>query len=147
MPCGQARSNTGRGRGQPGFRRIVGLTGRVLFASRQTWGLLGLADSDEMAGRSVFDCVSRATGRGWRRSLQPGESGAPKKHGVHGLARDGTTVPVDVSSVTIRDDAGQSSAVMAIIREITERKRAEQALERSNGLSNTCSNPAITSGN
>ena len=33
------------------------LNGQVLFASRQTWKLLGLSDSDELVGRSIFDYV------------------------------------------------------------------------------------------
>jgi hypothetical protein len=44
------------------------------------------------------------------------------------LRQDGTTVPVEASSVVIRDAAGQPKAVMAVIRDITQRKRAEEAL-------------------
>jgi PAS domain S-box-containing protein len=107
------------------------LNGRVLVASRQTWGLLGLADSDELVGRSVFDFViendrkplagniSNLTEVGVRRSTQ-----------YTGLRQDGSSVPVEVSSAVIQDTAGRPKAVMATIRDITERKQAQEALER-----------------
>jgi PAS domain S-box-containing protein len=105
--------------------------GRVLFASRQTRGLLGLAEADELVGRSVFDCViendrkplaenmSNLTKVGVRRSTE-----------YAGLRQDGSSVPVEVSSAVVQDTAGRPRAVMAVIRDITERKRAQEALER-----------------
>jgi PAS domain S-box-containing protein len=108
------------------------LNGRVLFASRQTWGLLGLADSDELVGQSVFDSVIEndrkrlaenmfhLVGVGVRRNTE-----------YPALRKDGTTVPAEVSSSVIRDVEGQPKAVMAVIRDITERKQAQEALRQS----------------
>jgi PAS domain S-box-containing protein len=47
------------------------------------------------------------------------------------IRRDGRTVPVEASSVVIRDAKGQPKAVMAVIRDITERKEIEEALRQS----------------
>jgi len=108
------------------------LNGRVLFASRQTWGMLGLAESDELVGRSVFDYViendrkrlagnmSNLVGVGIRRNTE-----------YTAIRQDGTTVPTEVSSTLIRDAEGRPKAVMAVISDISERKRAEAALRRS----------------
>ena len=58
--------------------------GRVLYASRQAWALLGLCESEELAGRSIF----RLCG-GERSAAIGGEydaasaSGSPHKHAVH----------------------------------------------------------------
>ena len=107
------------------------LNGRVLFASRQAWGLLGLSDSDELLGRSVFDWViedDRKRLAGNMSNLV--EVGVRRNTEYTSIRQDGTTVPVDVSSVVIRDATGQQKAVMAVIRDITDRKRAEDALER-----------------
>ena len=60
------------------------LNGQVLFASRQTWKLLGLSDSDELVGRSIFDYViqnDRKRLAGNMSNLV--EAGVRKKHGVH----------------------------------------------------------------
>ena len=107
------------------------LNGHVQFASRQTWELLGLSDSDELIGRSVFDYViendrKRLAGNlsnlvklGLRRSTE-----------YTALRQDGATVPVEASSVVLRDAVGQPKAVMAVIRDISERKRAEEALQQ-----------------
>jgi PAS domain S-box-containing protein len=45
--------------------------------------------------------------------------------------KDGTIFPVVLRTYLIRDDRGQPSAMWAIIRDITERKRTEAALKRS----------------
>jgi PAS domain S-box-containing protein len=44
------------------------------------------------------------------------------------LARDGTEIPIDDSAAPIRDDQGQVYGVVLIFRDITERKKAEDAL-------------------
>ena len=110
---------------------MTDLSGRVLFASRQTWGLFGLADTDEFVDRSVFDYVveddrqklaenmSNLLGVGVRRSTE-----------YTAMRQDGTMVPVEASSVVIRDATGQPQVAMAVIRDITKRKQAQEALER-----------------
>ena len=42
--------------------------------------------------------------------------------------KDGTVFPVELRTFLIKDDHGQPSAMWAIVRDITERKRAEEAL-------------------
>ena len=45
--------------------------------------------------------------------------------------KDGTVFPVDLRTILIRDDDGQPVAMWAIVRDITERRRAEEALRLS----------------
>jgi PAS domain S-box-containing protein len=107
------------------------LSGRVLFASRQTWGLLGLADSDQLAGRSVFEYVIENDRKRLAENMSGlMEAGVRRNTEYTSLRKDGTTVPAEASSTVIRDAEGRPKAVMAVIRDITERKRAEEALER-----------------
>jgi PAS domain S-box-containing protein len=43
---------------------------------------------------------------------------------------DGSIVPVELRTVLARDDAGQPIAMWAIVRDVTERKRAEEAVRQ-----------------
>ncbi|MCE5268377.1 MAG: PAS domain S-box protein [Planctomycetaceae bacterium] len=45
--------------------------------------------------------------------------------------KDGTVFPVEVRMFLIRDDRDQPSAMWALVRDITERKRAEEAVQES----------------
>jgi PAS domain S-box-containing protein len=105
--------------------------GRVLFASPQSRKLFGLADSEELVGRSVFDYVIEKDRQRLAGNLSDlVEVGVRRSTEYTSIRQDGTTIPVDVSSVVIRDAAGQPKVAMAVIRDITQRKRAEEALER-----------------
>ncbi len=44
--------------------------------------------------------------------------------------KDGTVFPVELRVLLLRDDQGQPSGMWAIVRDITERKRAEEALRQ-----------------
>jgi PAS domain S-box-containing protein len=108
------------------------LNGQVVFASRQTGGLLGLADSDELVGRSVFDYVIENDRKRLAGNMANAvDVGVRRSTEYTSLRQNGTTTPVEASSVVIRDATGQPKAVMAVIRDITGRKQAEEALRRS----------------
>jgi PAS domain S-box-containing protein len=110
---------------------MTDLDGQILFASRQTWQLLKVEDSEELAGRSVFDCVipedrarlaanlARLVAAGMRSGTE-----------YTCLRADGTTVPTETSSMLIRDVAGRPKALIAVIRDISGRKEAEEALRQ-----------------
>jgi PAS domain S-box-containing protein len=107
------------------------LDGRILFASGQTWRLLGLAESDALAGRSVFDYVIEDD----RRRLAANIShlvdvGVRRNTEYRALRKNGTVFPAEASSTVICDAQGRPKAVMAVIRDISERKKAEESLER-----------------
>jgi PAS domain S-box-containing protein len=107
------------------------LTGKVLYASKQTWNLLGLPDQVELRGRSVFDYVVEVNQRRLQESIPTLIEVGVRRHTEYTARRlDGTTVPTEVSSAVIRDVKSQPRGVMAVIRDITERKQADEALRQ-----------------
>ena len=46
------------------------------------------------------------------------------------LKKDGTLFPGEISAAVLKDGFGQPYALVAVLRDITERKQAEEALER-----------------
>lgn len=50
------------------------------------------------------------------------------------IRKDGSTVPVEGNFRFIRDPSGEAKGILAIIRDITERKRTEEALRESEAL-------------
>jgi len=110
---------------------VSDLAGKSLFVSKQAWKLLGISEQEELVGKSVFNYVVEAD----RPRLATNLADLVAK-GVHGhseytgLRPDGTTIPTELSSAVIRDAQGQPMAIVAIIRDISERKRAEETLQK-----------------
>ena len=110
---------------------MTDLEGQILFASRQTWPLLGLSADVALIGRSALDFVVP----GDRERLAANasdlvEAGVRRNTEYKAIRPDGNEVPVDVSSVFLRDGQGKQKAMMAVIRDITARRQAEEALGR-----------------
>jgi len=107
------------------------LRGQVLFASPQAQDLVGLPDDEELADKLLVDFVVEEERRQVTTNLaRLLDAGVRRDIEYNVLRRDGTTVPVEVSSALIRDAAGQPKAVMVIVRDVTVRKRALAALAR-----------------
>jgi PAS domain S-box-containing protein len=108
---------------------MTDLEGRILFASRQTWQLVGLSDQEDLVGQSVFDYVIEEDRRRLAENIpRLVQTGVRRNAEYTALRQDGTTAPTEISSAINQDPAGQPIAVTAVIRDITERKRAEEIL-------------------
>ncbi len=85
----------------------------------------------ELVGQSVFDYVIEADRPRLAANIADLiVAGRQGNEEYTALRPDGTTVPTELSSAMIRDAQGQPMALMAMIRDISERKRAEQALQQ-----------------
>ncbi len=110
---------------------ISDLTGKILYASRQTWNLLGLPEQHELVGQSVFDYTVENDRRRLKKDIPTlVEEGIRRRAECTVLRPDGEMVPTEASSAVIRDAQGQPKAVIAVIRDITERKQADEALRQ-----------------
>ena len=123
---------------------MTDLEGQILFASQQVRELHGLQAAEALLGCSVFEQVIEEDRRRLAASVaRVAELGVQKNIEYTALRRDGTTVPVETSAALIRDAAGQPRGTVAVIRDITERKRAEQTLAQFSAIVNSSQDAII----
>ncbi len=110
------------------------LSGKTLFVSKQTWKLLGVSEQEELVGQNTYDYVIEADrarlAANYADLLKVGRRSQTE---YTALRKDGTTVPVELSSVISRDAQGCPTGAIAIIRDVSESKRANQALRQHYG--------------
>ena len=110
---------------------VTDLTAKAVFVSRQAWRLLAVPEQEELVGRSVFDYVIEADRPRLAANIADLlEVGKQKNMEYTVLRPDGITVPTELSSAVVRDAQGRPIALMAIIRDISERKQAEETLRQ-----------------
>jgi len=111
---------------------VTDLSGTVLMCNEQAAVQQGSGDPAGLLGLNAFDFVApedreRAVENA-RRTL---ESGSVRGVEYDLLRQDGTRVPAELSASVIRDPQGQPRAFIAVVRNISERKRAAKALRSS----------------
>lgn len=106
--------------------------GRIVFANRRLCKMLGYTES-ELIGKNIADVTYRddlrKTMRFFRRMIQLGKPFSIEKRYVR---KDGSVLWVDVSCNVVREPNGKAQSAVAVIVDITARKKVEAALLRSN---------------
>jgi signal transduction histidine kinase len=93
--------------------------------------MLGVPEGEELVGRNVLDNVIEDEHRRLAANYSNVLVAGTRKNTEYTVRRrDGTTVPAEASSAVICDAAGKPKAVMAVIRDISARKKAEEALQK-----------------
>lgn len=111
---------------------MTDLKGNILFASRQAWRLASLPDSEKFIGRSMFDFMVEEDRQRFVENVpRLAEAGVRHYTEYTAVRVDGTTYPTESCSAMICDANGQPAAIVAVIRDITERKQAEAAIQQS----------------
>jgi len=108
---------------------IIVQDGILQFANSKMVELTGFS-LDKALGRSFVDFVSSGKRELVVDRYKRGMSGEdiPSKYEIEILSKDGGKIPVEVSASSIEYEG--RPADMAIIRDITERKRAEESIKR-----------------
>lgn len=107
------------------------LTGRVLYANARAFEVTGYEPS-ELADLRVQDAIAPELRDAWSQRLRGRLDGDRSQH-LYTLeleARDGRRIPVEISSTPLVE-AGQTKAVLAVARDVSERLRAEHELRAS----------------
>ncbi|MBN2172416.1 MAG: PAS domain S-box protein [Candidatus Krumholzibacteriota bacterium] len=111
---------------------FLDLTGRFELTNAALQGMLGYA-SEELRGRSFLDVTAAPYRDDDRLRLAAMVAGrrSEDQHEKEYLRRDGAAVPVSVRAWLVRDEAGRPQRLMALVRDISERRQAEAALRAS----------------
>ena len=112
---------------------VVDEEGKFIDANEAFCEMLGYT-MDELRGMEDFYEITPPEWREWEREqiwkkklLQQGYSGIYEKEYIR---KDGSTFPVELQSFTVYDDSGNISYLWGVARDITERKKAEEELQK-----------------
>lgn len=110
----------------------VDMEGRIIEFNRAYQEMLGY-DEQELAALTYMDLTPPR----WRAedasiaAEQVIPLGYSEVHEKEYRRKDGTIVPVELRSFLLRDDDGRPAAIWAIVRDVTERTRVQNALRES----------------
>jgi len=103
---------------------------RTTFANRALEEMLGCAPG-EMLGRSVFEFVDGEEHARMTEGLERRRRGIAERQDQRYRHKNGSTVWVMMEASPLTDDAGQYAGTLAMATDVTDRRRAEEALRAS----------------
>jgi len=114
---------------------VCNLDGVYIEASQKAIELLGFKSADEFIGKSYFQIIAPEDQEKVKRVFQKIlEEGFIKNIEITLLKKNGTSFIGEANASLIKDVYGKPKAIIGIIREITEHKKAEEALRESEEL-------------
>ena len=121
--------------GEAAKAEVEPLTGRLLRVNRAYCELLGYAE-EELLGMTAWDVTNPDDREHNEASYNRLPSGEIDKfqYEKRYVRKDGRTVWGLVSAVVLRDADGQPLRTVAVVQDVSERKRAEEGLQRSEEL-------------
>ncbi len=113
---------------------LVDLNERIVFANRAAEEIFDV-EAGGLIGRSLLEFVSPADVAMVQKETQQRRAGKPSVYELEVFhERAGDTRTISVSATPLPDSAGQVSNALGVFHDISERKRAEQALRASEQL-------------
>ena len=103
---------------------------RTVYVNSRIAEMLGYVES-EMVGRSFFDFIDPKIVEIAKRDLEQRQHGTVEQFEYEFPRKDGTHVYTSISSSRIKDDEGNSIGTLALVADITDRKKAETSLRSS----------------
>lgn len=114
---------------------LLDLDGRILFCNQQGALLHGVAHPDDLVGVSALRFVAPADHTHFQAALQRTSEAGSIYNVEYTLVRhDGSQYAIEFNATLLRDAAGAPQTLLAIKRDISARKQAEQALRESETL-------------
>ena len=111
---------------------LTTVEGVIIKVNRPAARLLGFESVDEMVGMKAPDFVADGRWREIEEKIETSAGGGIVRNIAQTLARrDGTLVPVEISISSLTDANGVPRAFVGVVRDVTERRKAEDALRES----------------
>ncbi|MBI5492740.1 MAG: PAS domain S-box protein [Deltaproteobacteria bacterium] len=120
---------------------VIDGSGRTAFVNKKMAEMLG-ATPGEMAGRHLFDFMDTESVKSAEAYLERRKSGIREQHDFRFKRKDGGDLWAIVSTTPITGPDGEYAGALAMITDITERKRAEESLRSTNELYSTLAKTA-----
>jgi two-component system, sporulation sensor kinase E len=111
---------------------LCDLNGKIIECNEATLNLLRYSSKQELIGKNAFEMVApkdQPKAALLMESLS--KNGSAKNHELTYLTKDRKEFLVEASASIIKDDAGNPVGLVATAKNITERKRSEEALKES----------------
>jgi len=110
---------------------ITDLEANILEVNEATLRMYGTKDENDLIGKNAFYFIAREDRK---KALADGEKtlkrGYTKNREYQIVTKDGTRIPVEMSTAIMKDADGKPVGFVAVARDITERKRAEEEIKR-----------------
>jgi PAS domain S-box-containing protein len=111
---------------------ITDLTGNMRMCNLQTARLLGYERPEDLFGKSAFEMFPPdERDRAGENLLKTLTEGSTRNTEYRLVKKDGTLFPAELSAAVLLDDKGNPAEFMALIYDISQRRRADEALRES----------------
>jgi len=108
------------------------LNGNIADVNEAALRMYGGTDKSDLIGKNVIDLlVERDRTRALHDSLESMKTGQGKTVEYCALTKSGIEVPIEITTAFMKEERGEPTGFVDIIRNITERKEAELALKES----------------
>lgn len=109
------------------------MDGHVLFVNQKFAMMLRIASMEEVVGRQILEFIETPDRKRSKEDTQKiFRDGELKEVEYNFLRSDGTSFPGGVSIAVISDNDGKPAGLIWVIRDITERKHAQESLIKAN---------------
>ena len=113
---------------------INDMESRITFVSERVFGLFGLIQPEDVIGHSPFEFIAPEDCARARLNIQNVSKTNYTSYNQYTLVKkDGAKFTGEINSSLLRDASGKPRGMISVIRDITERKRVEEALRRKSG--------------
>lgn len=124
--------------GMPDGVMLVNMSGEIVYVNKAFETMLGYKAKD-LVGKSALDLPTYRRSRDKEKArgylMEVIEKGSALPIDMNAVTRDGGEIPINFTASVIKDAQGNPRTLVAVIRDISERKRAEEALRDSEELS------------
>jgi len=112
---------------------IGNLDGKIIDVNEATLKMYGTDDKRDLIGKNSFDLIApEELEKALAGTKEVLEKGYVTSREYHIITKDGGTIPVEMSVAIMKDADGKPIGSVGISRDITERKKAEEALKETN---------------